>query len=87
MNAPVRNVDWSYIACHTLGTRERPKYLEVKAGDTVAPEWFWDNRGDFYTGNHVGPRECLLSNLTFETHFLHPSHSSGLYGPSTVVWS
>lgn len=54
-NAPVRNVDWTYIACHTLGHRERPKYLEVKAGDTIAPEWFWGERGDFYTGNHRGP--------------------------------
>ncbi|KAH6910677.1 glycosyl hydrolase family 61-domain-containing protein [Coprinopsis sp. MPI-PUGE-AT-0042] len=55
LNAPVRNVDWSYIACHTLGHRERPKYLEVKAGDIIAPEWVWDKRDDFYTGNHVGP--------------------------------
>ncbi|KAF5334144.1 hypothetical protein D9611_015020 [Ephemerocybe angulata] len=55
MNAPLRNPDWSYIACHTLGNREQPKWLEVKAGDTVAPEWFWTERGDFYTGNHVGP--------------------------------
>lgn len=58
MNAPVRNVDWSYIACHTLGNREKPKYLEVKAGDTIAPEWFWSNRSDFQTQNHLGPRAC-----------------------------
>ncbi|KAH6910658.1 glycosyl hydrolase family 61-domain-containing protein [Coprinopsis sp. MPI-PUGE-AT-0042] len=55
MNAPVRNVDWSYIACHTFGNREKPRYLEVKAGDTVAPEWFWSARGDFQTQNHLGP--------------------------------
>ncbi|KAF6750966.1 glycosyl hydrolase family 61-domain-containing protein [Ephemerocybe angulata] len=54
-NSPVRNVDWSYIACHTLGSREQPKWLEVKAGDTFAPEWYWNERGDFYTGSHVGP--------------------------------
>ena len=34
---------------------KRPKYLEVKAGDIVAPEWFWYKRGDFVTDNHVGP--------------------------------
>lgn len=57
LNSPLRNVDWSYIACHTLGNREVPKWLEVKAGDTFAPEWFWWARGDFYADNHVGPRE------------------------------
>ncbi|KAH6910644.1 glycoside hydrolase [Coprinopsis sp. MPI-PUGE-AT-0042] len=54
-NPPLRNPDWPYIACGTLGHRERPKYLEVKAGDTLAPEWYWTKRGDWETTSHVGP--------------------------------
>ncbi|TFK18806.1 hypothetical protein FA15DRAFT_728773 [Coprinopsis marcescibilis] len=29
--------------------------INSPAGDTFAPEWFWSERGDFYTGNHKGP--------------------------------
>ncbi|TEB26275.1 hypothetical protein FA13DRAFT_1894347 [Coprinellus micaceus] len=75
MNAPLRNPDWSYIACHTLGNREQPKWLEVKAGDKLAPEWFWTKRGDMYTGNHVGP---LLV-------YMAPAVSTGVNTPD--IWT
>ncbi|TFK24678.1 hypothetical protein FA15DRAFT_574999, partial [Coprinopsis marcescibilis] len=75
MNSPVRNPDWTYIACNTLGHRKQAAWLEVQAGDTFAPEWFWSERGDFYTGNHKGP---LLV-------YIAPAVSSGPNTPN--IWT
>ncbi|KAH6910684.1 glycosyl hydrolase family 61-domain-containing protein [Coprinopsis sp. MPI-PUGE-AT-0042] len=82
MNAPVRNVDWSYIACHTFGHRERPTYLEVKAGDIIAPEWFWLERGDFYTDSHRGPPHY---NIRIVLVYMAPAIESGPNTPG--IWT
>ncbi|KAG2018836.1 endoglucanase II [Coprinopsis cinerea AmutBmut pab1-1] len=55
LNPPYYNSDWAYIACNTLGHRAVPKWIEVKAGDTFAPEWYWWERGDYTAANHLGP--------------------------------
>ncbi|KFA65920.1 hypothetical protein S40285_02391 [Stachybotrys chlorohalonatus IBT 40285] len=64
-NSPVKDLTSPDIVCNVNGATAVPSFVSAAAGDTVALEWYHDNRGDdIIDGSHKGPVITYIAEYT-----------------------